>query len=118
MKLPKSCVLWLDPASVVSLPLQDGFKLLETFVKESHWWRYLLECRECGQLYFFEFQEEVDWVDGDDPQYCTWIPIDTDEQVQRLKMAAPLDLRMFLPHLCDDRPKGEKRKVHWVTGER
>jgi hypothetical protein len=117
MNQPKSCVLWRDPGPVISRPLRDGFELLETFVKESHWWRYLLKCRECGQRYVFEFHEEIDWVDGDDPQYCTWIPIETDEEAQRLKAAAPLDLRTFMPHLCDDRPKGEERKVYWVTGE-
>ncbi len=117
MNQPKNCVLWRDPASVVSRPLQDGFELLETFVKESHWWRYLLKCRECGQLYFYEFLEDVDWADSDDPQYCTWIPVETDEEVERLKAAAELDMRMFKPRLCDDRPKGEQRKVYWVTGE-
>ena len=117
MTLPKSCVLWRNPKSVVSAPLEDGFELLDTFVDESHWWRYLLKCRECGQLYFFEFLEEVDWVDSDDPQYCTWIPLETKEELERLKAAAQLSLRTFTPHLCDDRPKGEKRKVYWVTGE-
>jgi hypothetical protein len=117
MNQPKNCVLWRDPESVVSVPLQQGFELLETFVEESHWWRYLLKCRECGQLYVFEFLEEVDWVDSDDPQFCTWIPIETDEEVERLKAAAQLDLRMFKPHLCDDRPKGGERKVYWERGE-
>lgn len=117
MNQPKSCVLWRDPESVISVPLRDGFELLETFVKESHWWRYLLKCRECGQVYVFEFLEEVDWVDSDDPRYCTWIPIETDEEVQRVKAAGQLDMRSFIPHLCDDRPKGAERKVYWVTGE-
>ncbi len=117
MNQSRSCVLWRDPESVISAPLADGFELLETFVKESHWWRYLLKCRGCGQRYFFEFLEEIDWADGDDPQYCTWIPLETDEELERLKAAAQLDMRTFLPHLCDDRPKGEKRKVYWVTGD-
>ena len=117
MKLPKNCVLWRNPRAVVTAPVQDGFELLETFVEESHWWRYLLKCRECGQLYFFEFLEEVDWVDGDDPQFCTWIPIDTGAEAEPMKTAAQLSMRTFIPHLADDRPKGEKRKVYWVTGE-
>jgi hypothetical protein len=117
MHSPEDCVLWRDPLSVVSRPIEDGFRLLDTFVKESHWWRYLLECRKCGQRYFFEFHEEIDWVDGDDPRYCTWIPIETEEELQSLKAAAPLNLRIFMPHLRDDRPKGEERKVYWVTGE-
>jgi hypothetical protein len=115
MNLPKSCVLWRDPESAVSGPSQEGFERLETFLDESHWWRYLLKCRECGQLYVFEFKEEVDWVDGDDPQSCTWIPVETDEEVHRAKTTAPRNLRTIKPHLCDDRPKGGERKVYWVA---
>ena len=118
MNQPKNCVLWRNPEPVVKAPLQDSFELLETFVEESHWWRYLLKCRECNQLYVFEFQEEVDWADGDDPQHATYIPVETDEEIQVLKAAAPLDIRMFRPYLCDDRPKGSKRKIYWVTDDR
>ncbi len=36
------------------------------YADESHFQRYLLKCRECGQLYFFEFLEEIDWSHGKD----------------------------------------------------
>jgi hypothetical protein len=110
----KNCRVWRNPEAVVVKPLAEGFELLDTFVKESHWWRYLLQCRDCGQRYFYEFYEEVDWVDGDDPQFCTWVPVETDEEVARLKTAGQLGLRTFRPHLCNDHPKGEARKIYWV----
>ena len=62
MTEPTQCVLWLEPE--LAEPLKDRFNLVETYVDEAHWWRHLLECRECGQLYFFEFYELVDWEGG------------------------------------------------------
>jgi hypothetical protein len=45
-------------------PLKDRFEVVETCVEEDHWWRYVLKGCECGQLYFFEFYELVDWEGG------------------------------------------------------
>jgi len=53
MKEPIGCVLWHDPARVGAGPLKGQFELVETFEEQSHWWRYLLKCCECGQLFFF-----------------------------------------------------------------
>lgn len=117
MKAPTGCVLWTDPEPVASAPTAAHFELLETFVEDSHWWRYLLRCRECGQRYVFEFAEEIDWVDGDDPQYCTWVPVESDAEVALVRASGRLDMRSFLPHLRKDWPKGEDRKVYWVTGD-
>ena len=79
MTEPTQCVLWLEPE--LAEPLKNRFNLVETHVDEAHWWRHLLECRECGQLYFFEFYERIDWDSGDDPQYATF----GQEEIERLK---------------------------------
>jgi len=95
--------------------VSEGFELLETYVEESHWWRYLLKCRECGQTYFFEFYEEIDWDEGKDPQYCTYIPVQTDEEIAAVREASLFDLMKFFPRLQVDFPKGAKeRSVRWV----
>lgn len=39
--------------------------------------RQLMRCKSCGQLYFHEFYEEVDYRDGEDRQYFIFIPVDT-----------------------------------------
>jgi hypothetical protein len=54
-----------------------GNTLLDTYADDSHLSRRLLKCRECAQLYFFEFYEEIDWLDSKDPQYVTYIPVET-----------------------------------------
>jgi hypothetical protein len=77
MKAPTHCVLWETPELVVNRRMEDCFELLDTYADDSHLSRRLLKCRECGQLYFVEFYEEIDWLDGKDPQYVTYIPGET-----------------------------------------
>jgi hypothetical protein len=116
LKPPTQCALWTDPEATLANPLKQQFALHATFVEESHWWRYLLECRECGQRYVYEFHEEVDWADGDDPQYVTLVPVKTQAEIDAV-CAAPQDcLGGFVPRLCKDWPKGAARHhVRWVT---
>jgi hypothetical protein len=71
---------------------RDRFELLDTYVDESHLFRDLLKREECGQLYCFEFYEEIDWEDGNDPQYSTYIPVETGAEIQILRKASPLKL--------------------------
>jgi hypothetical protein len=60
MKKPTQGVLWEHPELVLE-PLKDRFERIDTYVDESHLMRFLLKCRECGQLYFFELYEEINW---------------------------------------------------------
>ncbi len=73
MKKPLRCVLWKNP-ELVREPMRERFTLLDTYADESHLWRYLLKCRECGQYYFFEFYEEIDWVGGRGPAILNLYP--------------------------------------------
>jgi hypothetical protein len=114
MKNPIQCELWEKP-ELASGPMKDRFELLETFEDESHLWRYLLKCRECGQLYFYEFYEEIDWVDGEDPQYVTYIPVETEAEIEVLKKCTPIELCGYFPRLQRDFAKGAKEPtVRWV----
>jgi hypothetical protein len=112
---PTQCIFWEKPELALH-PVRQGFELLETYEEESHWWRYLLKCRECGQKYFFEFYEEIDWDEGKDPQYCTYIPVETSEEVEALRQTSPFELVKFSPRLQVDFPKGAKERiVRWMT---
>ena len=114
MKAPTQCVLWKKP-KLAQRPKEEGFELVEFYVDESHWRRYLLKCRECGQLYFYEFYETIDWEDGDDPQYWTYIPVEMDAEIETLKKTSPFELLQFSPRLRSDFPKGAKAPtVYWV----
>lgn len=109
---PTQCVLWREPERIAS-PDAQRFELLEDFVESSHWDRTLLKCRECGQLYFFEFHETIDWEGGDDAQHTTYIPVQTQEEIEALKQAS--DLSLFSPRLRSERPPGATAAtIRWI----
>jgi len=115
MTEPVDCILWDKPELVLEGTVKDRFERIDTFVQESHWWRYLLRCRECGQLYFFEFSEEVDWEHGNDPQYTTYIPVETIEEGEALSKQTSMELLNRHPRLQKDFPKSAaKPAVRWV----
>jgi hypothetical protein len=106
--------LWEKP-ELIDESLDSVFERVETFVDESHLSRELLRCKDCGQLYFFEFYEEIDWKDGNDPQYSKYIPVETDAEIEMLKKASPLKLLEYLPQLRHDFPKDAKSpKTYWA----
>jgi hypothetical protein len=115
MKAPTQCALWKKPELIDEPNRRDRFELLDTYVDESHLFRDLLKCEECGQLYCFEFYEEIDWEDGNDPQYSTYIPVETGAEIQILRKASPLKLLEHLPQLRRDFPKDAKSpKTYWA----
>jgi hypothetical protein len=114
MPAPTQCALW-DRPELLLAPGERPFELVETYLDESHLRRSLLRCRECGQLYFHEFYEEIDWVDGEDPQYSTFIPVADPAEIERLKAASSPGLLSFAPRLQRDFPKGASAPtVRWV----
>lgn len=48
-------------------------------VDESHFHVAIGICRRCGRRFVSVFTETIDWVDGDDPQDWTQLPITSDE---------------------------------------
>jgi hypothetical protein len=77
--------------------------------------RQLLRCRECDQLYFFEFYEEIDWEEGNDPQYSTYIAVEDDAEIQTLKKASSFELLQYFPRLQWDFPKdAQTPTARWV----
>src|SRR5579864_9389236 len=96
---PTQCALWTKPELLAET---KGFDTVETLTDESHLERSVLKCRECGQLYFFEFYEIVDWKDGNDRIYWTFIPVDTPERIAALKDASVFDLMRYTPRLLRD----------------
>ena len=107
MTLPLTCELWRDPETALARPMKDQFERAETLFQDSHHWRYLLVCRGCGARYMLEFYEEIDWDDGDDPSWVSYVPVQSEAQLVAMRAAfEPLALRGFPPYLQMDHPKG------------
>ena len=111
---PRQCLFWREPERVRE-GLKKNFELVEEYADESPLRRYLLKCRECGQLYFFEFCEAIDWQKGNDPQYAKYVPVSTVKESAELASVAPFALRDVSPALCVDYVKeAERPAVYWA----
>lgn len=111
--LPIKCHLWTKETLVPS----DFYSLkeVERYRDGSHFIRQLMRCSICGQYYYKEFLEHIDWVGGNDPQYRTYIPIKYDQKViKRLNALDELDIHRVSPRLLDDWGADDERKIRWI----
>lgn len=106
------CLYWREPEKI-----REGspsFEKIATYVDDEHLFRRLLKCDECGQLYFYEFYEWVDYDKGNDPQYRKWIPVASEEEAFGLLDKAPFELNACSPCLCMDWPADkEEPAIFW-----
>lgn len=112
---PIKCIYWRQPSIIREGTLKSKFELLETYAKDDQFWQYLLRCRECNQLYFMEFQEETDWVSGNDPQFTTYVPVSSAEEGDIVQREG---CRTVYPSLRIDYPRcASQPAVYWVASE-
>ncbi len=95
---PVGCVLWEHP-ELVGGKIADVFDEVETFEDRNHLTRTLYKCRECGQLYFYEWYEWVDWEEGNDRSYVTFVPVQTQEEIDVLKKTDIFSLMRYFPRI-------------------
>jgi len=117
MKNPTQCHLW-QAKTLAAKDLYGCFEQIQELGEEdTHHRRALLRCKSCGQLYLYEFYEWIDWEGGNDPQYRTWIPVESREEAEELNKADYIGLLKFSPRLQSDLPKDAHwPKVFWVRG--
>lgn len=109
MTTPTQCHLWQKEL----LTKEDlSFHTVKKLVESSHLDRSVLKCKQCGQLYFHEFYEEVDWLNGNDKMYTTYIPIE-EQDIAKLENNSPLELLGRVPRLQWD----NDNKIVWIGRE-
>jgi hypothetical protein len=92
--IPSDCHLYRDqPLSAQAL--RASLLFVKTYEDDTHLIRSLLRCKRCGQLYFHEFYEVVDWSGGNDAQYSSWIPVDDEPSADRLNELSPFALLAY-----------------------
>jgi hypothetical protein len=104
LRQPTQCILWEHPGRVAG-QFAQAFEVVESYEDGSHWSRSLYKCRECGQLYIYEWYEWVDWQHGNDKQYSTFVPVQTAEEIAALKQTDTFSLLRFFPRLQWDGSK-------------
>ena len=108
LRHPIQCVLWENPDRA-SAEFSEIFDEIECYEDSSHLDRSLYRCKECGQLYFFEWMEWVDWAEGNDRQYSTLFPVHMQEEIEAMKQASSFTLMRYYPRLHLDGKPSWKR---------
>lgn len=95
-----TCHLW-NTSNLTKEILKAALSIEKNYIDESHLIRRLLKCKDCGQLYFYEFYEEIDWKEGNDPQYRTWIPVEDIGSADSINALSVFELLKFPSIRCD-----------------
>ena len=112
MKKPTQCHLWqkekLDASDL-------DFEVVTKFIESSHFDRNIVRCKQCGQLYYHEFYEHINF-DGNDDMYDTWIPIESSEEETKMLTDAetPIELLQFSPRLHWAFVGGKDEAIRWI----
>jgi hypothetical protein len=91
-------------------------------IDESHFHVMILACPRCAQRFLSVFTETIDWVDGDDPQCSSLLPLtgaETDDLARHgdsLNESSLQGLGSGRRCLVRDSPKGAAPRNFWVTG--
>src|SRR5690606_29691657 len=113
----EQCVRWTRETPQQE-DLYAGLETIATYTEESHEILRLRRCTECGQLYLYQFHEEIDWIDGNDPQYRTLTPVvpkDPAKPVEQLQLG---EFDFVGPTLKSDWPADvDEPKMYWVGRE-
>lgn len=104
----------MTPTETDIVPATDRFFELKTLVDESHLIRRILKCRKCVQLYFYEFYEEIDWAEGNDPQYRTYVPVATLEEAENMNKNFKAGFITASPRLQFDFLQNGTKTINWV----
>lgn len=106
-----NCKLYTDEEYYKRVRM-DMFEVVERYQDGDHDRQLLLECKECGQLYYYTMQESTDWVNGNDPIFRTYTPVNSKDEVQAGKYST-------YPRLQYDWPSNqESPKIWWNSGDK
>lgn len=101
-----------------------SFAVVNELIDESHFRVTLRACPACGQHFMSVFVEDIDWADGDDPQYWSVMPLRMEESVRLVVLPADQLLRTLgelgTERRClhRDAPKGADPTIFWRNGLR
>lgn len=108
MKKPTQCHLWQKEELI---PSDFDFENIKKIIESSHFDCGILRCKKCEQLYFYQSYEEVDFEGGNDSQYDTYIPIESENEANVMAKLSPIELLQFSPRLQWD---SNNPTIKWI----
>lgn len=98
---------------------RSKFTFVSELIDESHFHVVMLSCPRCGQHCVSVFTETIDWVDSEDPQYWSVLPLTLAESEALRAEPTPSRLESLGAGRCClkfDSPKEGPRRVYWSRG--
>jgi len=99
LRHPTQCVLWEHPERVKGSAFSRCLEEIACYEQGRHQTRTLEKCRECGQLYFYDWFEWSEREEGIDWAVSNLIPVQTEAEIEALKQASSSDLLLYWPRL-------------------
>lgn len=112
--VPAACAMWAQESPRPELEIIKRYSPEDYSVQADDSSRSLRRCTECGQLYFYQMVEMIDMEDGQDPIYRTYIPVESEEDADKLSVASEAELYENVPRIMYSWPKGEESSIGWV----
>jgi hypothetical protein len=75
------CTICLPPDANDARSARAGLTAVTTLIDEAHYIVSLAACPRCRQRFVSVFTETIDWVNGEDPQRWTIMPISESDAV-------------------------------------
>lgn len=90
--------------------LENSLESVKIYVEEAHLIKKLLKCKNCGQFYYYEFYEEIDWINNNNTKYYKYIPVSDLESADKLSELTMIELDYCLS-ICIDVSSNEKEPI-------
>ena len=116
------CKLCWPTSAEAAWEVRGVLTLQTELIDESHFHVMILSCPGCDQRFVSVFTELIDWVDGDDPQAWSLLPLTPSEASGLQQQGAALTeaglsaLGRGRRCLYRDCPKGSAPQTFWSTG--
>ncbi len=81
----------VEPRGKISKDLSP----IKEYADSNHYYSALMRCQECGQLYYYEYIETVDWISEQDPSYCTWVPVKDENESDEMSKKSSMELLKY-----------------------
>jgi hypothetical protein len=91
------------------------FSVLKTYTEDSHAARRCIKHLASGEIYLYDFVEEVDMVHGNDPQHRTYIPVADVAHADSLAALSSQTLQAMTPRLIDNWLADDTRTILWIS---